>query len=160
MTDESQGGAPQEPTPEPPQASPPPNWNQPPAAGVADPHGLGPTSMGMAPHVAAALSYVFGWITGLIFFLSEKQNKFVRFHAMQSLVMSGAYFILYMVLGMMLFPMIMGSSLAMLGTLMMVLNLVGLAVLILWIVCIVQAATGKWFKLPLIGDLAAKWSGN
>ncbi len=159
MSDETQGGAPQDPAPEQPQGSPPPNWNQPPAA-TPDPHGLGPTSMGMAPHVAGALSYVLGWITGLIFFLSEKQNKFVKFHAMQSLVLSGAYFILYMVLGMLLFPMIFSASLGLMSTFLLILNLIGLGVFILWIVCIIQAATGKWFKIPMIGDLAAKWSGN
>src|SRR5436853_7023740 len=46
---------------------------------------LGPTSMGMQPNVEAGLSYVFFWVTGLIFFLMEKQNRFVRFHAMQSI---------------------------------------------------------------------------
>ena len=43
---------------------------------------LGPTSMGMQANVAAGLNYLFGWIGGLIFFLGEKQNRFVRFHAM------------------------------------------------------------------------------
>jgi len=43
---------------------------------------LGKTSTGIQPNVAALLSYVLGVITGIIFYLLEKENKFVRFHAM------------------------------------------------------------------------------
>ena len=59
--------------------------------------GQGGSSMNMSPTTAAALSYVLGWITGLIFFLSEKQNKFVRFHAMQSIITFGSLTVLFMV---------------------------------------------------------------
>ena len=45
---------------------------------------LGPTTINMEPNVAAGLSYL-TWIAGLIFFLVEKQNRFVRFNAMQSI---------------------------------------------------------------------------
>ena len=43
---------------------------------------LGGTSTGIQANVAGLLSYVLGWISGLIFILIEKENKFVRFHAM------------------------------------------------------------------------------
>ena len=42
------------------------------------------------PKVAGALCYAFGWITGLVFFLIEKNDDFVRFHAMQSIILFGA----------------------------------------------------------------------
>src|SRR5436190_16636542 len=42
------------------------------------------TSTGFDANVAAALSYLVGFVTGIIFLLVEKENKFVRFHAMQS----------------------------------------------------------------------------
>src|SRR6266705_859993 len=67
----------------------------PPSAGAA---ASGPTSMGMQPNVAAGLSYVLGWITGLVFFLMEKQNRFVRFHAMQSILFFGGLSVLGIVL--------------------------------------------------------------
>jgi uncharacterized membrane protein len=50
--------------------------------------------MGMQPNVAAGWSYVFGWISGLIFFFLEKQNRFVRFHAMQSIIFFGGLTVL------------------------------------------------------------------
>ncbi len=49
----------------------------------------GPTTIGLTQNVAAGLSYVFGWISGLIIFLTEKQNRFVRFNAMQSILFFG-----------------------------------------------------------------------
>jgi uncharacterized membrane protein len=47
------------------------------------------TSNGLEENVAGLLCYVLGWITGLVFILIEKENKFVRFHAMQSIVVFG-----------------------------------------------------------------------
>ena len=48
------------------------------------------TSTGLQENVAGLLCYVLGWVTGLIFILIEKENKFVRFHAMQSIVTFGS----------------------------------------------------------------------
>src|ERR1700731_1181174 len=47
---------------------------------------LGPTSMKFNPRISAALSYVLWWITGLIFLVAERRNRFVRFHAIQSIL--------------------------------------------------------------------------
>ena len=102
------------------------------------------TSSGMNQNVAGLLCYVAGWITGLIFFLIEKENRFVRFHAMQSIITFGSLTVLFIVLGMIPF-----------------LNLVlvpilALLQLILWIVLMVKAYQGQLFKLPVIGDMAEK----
>lgn len=55
---------------------------------------LGKTSTGMQANVAGLLTYVAGWITGLIFFLIEKDNKFVRSHALQSIIIFGVLSVL------------------------------------------------------------------
>src|SRR5215472_15274355 len=47
------------------------------------------TSLGIRARTAGLLCYLFGWVTGLIFFLLEKENHFVRFHAMQSILFFG-----------------------------------------------------------------------
>jgi uncharacterized membrane protein len=130
--------------------------NPPPASASPDPYGLGPTSMGMAAHVAGALSYIFGWITGLIFFLAERDNKFVRFHAMQSILLSLTFIVLWFIFYVLLIPMLLSG----LGGLLLLMPFVWLLGFALVIVCIVQAATGKWFKLPLIGEIAMKQSGG
>jgi uncharacterized membrane protein len=102
------------------------------------------TSSGMTQNLAGLLCYAAGWITGLIFFLIEKENRFVRFHAMQSLITFGGLAILYFIL-----PMIPVLGWA----LMAVLWIVGV---ILWIVLMVKAYQGEKFKLPVIGDIAEK----
>ena len=55
--------------------------------------------MSMDPKTAAGLSDPGIWVTGLIFFLLEKQNCFVRFHAMQSILFFGGLVVLSIVLG-------------------------------------------------------------
>jgi uncharacterized membrane protein len=104
---------------------------------------LGKTSTGMQPNVAALLSYLVGFITGIIFYLIEKENKFVRFHAMQSIVTFGFLFALGFVLA------VSGIGIALLPVL-WVLEIV------LWIVLMVKAYQGEMFKLPVIGDIAEK----
>jgi uncharacterized membrane protein len=102
------------------------------------------TSSGMDQNVAGLLCYVAGWITGLIFFLIEKENRFVRFHAMQSIITFGGLTVLFIVVGMIPFlNLILVPVLALLQ-------------LILWIVLMVKAYQGQLFKLPVIGDMAEK----
>ena len=112
---------------------------------------LGKTSTGIQPNVAALLSYVAGWVTGLIFFLIEKDNKFVRFHAMQSMVLFGGVTVLNIVLSVVL------SMLGIFG-LFFLFQLVWLAMLALWIILMVKAYQGEKFKLPVAGDIAEQLS--
>jgi len=44
------------------------------------------TSLGLDENIEGALCYVLGWLTGIVFFVLEKDNRFVKFHAMQSIV--------------------------------------------------------------------------
>jgi uncharacterized membrane protein len=125
----------------------------PPSAGAA---ASGPTSMGMQPNVAAGLSYVLGWITGLVFFLMEKQNRFVRFHAMQSILFFGGLSILGIVL-----RIIIGIDIPFLSLVALCINgLVGLVAFVGWLVLLINAFQGKYFKLPVIGDYAEKYSNQ
>lgn len=102
------------------------------------------TSSGMNQNVAGLLCYLAGWITGLIFFLIEKENKFVRFHAMQSIITFGALTVLFIALGFIPFV----------GWILM--PFVGLAQLVLWILLMVKAYQGEKFMLPVIGEMAEK----
>jgi uncharacterized membrane protein len=115
---------------------------------------LGPTSMGMQPNVEAGLSYVFGWITGLIFFLVEKQNRFVRFHAMQSLLFFGGLTIIDIILNFV-------GAVPGIGWLAPLVSLaVGVVGFIGWIVLLVNGFQGKYFKLPIVGDYAEKYANQ
>jgi uncharacterized membrane protein len=117
---------------------------------------LGKTSTGMQANVAALVSYVLGWITGLIFFLVEKENKFVRFHALQSIIVFGALSVLGFALSI-LFQLFMTVHLYfMLQFLALISKLLWLVVLILWVILMIKAYQGDRFKLPIAGDIAEK----
>ena len=104
---------------------------------------LGKTSIGLQANVAGLLCYLFGWVTGLIFILIEKENKFVRFHAMQSLILFAGLNVIMFVL--VFIPVI--------GLLTPILGLLGF---VLWIVLMIKAYQGEQFKLPIVGDIAEK----
>lgn len=105
---------------------------------------LGKTSTGMQANTAALLCYLLGWVTGLIFFLIEKENKFVRFHAFQSIVVFGFLSALGFILA---FIPVIGW---------MILPVVYVIELILWIVLMVKGYQGQMWKLPIAGDMAEK----
>jgi uncharacterized membrane protein len=103
---------------------------------------------GLPNNMAGALCYLLGPVTGIIFLLLEKENTFIRFHAMQSTVVFGGLFVLNIFLG---FIPILGW---LTGTL---LSLVGL---VLWVVLLVKAYQGERYKLPYIGEIAEKQLGK
>lgn len=105
------------------------------------------TSTGLEENVAGLLCYVAWWISGLVFILIEKENKFVRFHAMQSIVVFGAVTIAQIVLGWIPF---IGWGIGM---------LLGILALVLWIVLMVKAFQGQKYKLPWAGNFAEKQIG-
>jgi uncharacterized membrane protein len=105
---------------------------------------LGKSSLGLDANLAACLSYVFGFITGLIFYFLEKENKFVKFHAMQSIAVYGSFFVLMIVL----------SFIPIIGWVLM--PIVSIASFVLWIILMIKAYQGERFKLPYVGDIAEK----
>jgi uncharacterized membrane protein len=106
------------------------------------------SSTGLDQNLAGLLCYLLGWITGIVFLIIEKENRFVRFHAYQSLAVFGALSVLSLIAG--LIPVI-GKLISVL------LAPVGL---ILWIVLMVKAYQGELYKIPVAGDWAEDQSGN
>jgi uncharacterized membrane protein len=112
-----------------------------PLCGDVGPYEL--TSIGIRARTAGWLSYLFGWVTGLAFFLLEKENRFVRFHAMQSMLFFGSFSILEEII-----RFFYGVGLYS--------SVLGLVAFIFWIVLMVRACKGVYYKLPVIGDLTDK----
>jgi uncharacterized membrane protein len=108
---------------------------------------VGKSSTGMNANLAALLSYVLGVLSGVIFFLVEKESKFVKFHAMQSIGFSLASAVASLVLA--FIPIVN----------VILLPLFQLAALVVWIILMVLAYQGKPFRLPVLGDVAAKQAG-
>ena len=102
------------------------------------------TSTGLKPTTAALLCYVGIWVSGIIFFLIEEKNNFVRFHAAQSIVAFGTLTVAGIILGWI--PMVGGAFS----------TIIGVIGFIVWIVMIVKASNGQRYKLPWAGDVAEK----
>ena len=110
------------------------------------------SSTGLESNIGGLLSYVLGWITGLIFFLIEEKDEFIRFHAMQSIIFFGAITVVEIVLGFF-------QWLPYIGILFTALTaLVGLFAFVMWIVLMVRAYQGDLFSLPVAGELARRYS--
>ncbi len=116
---------------------------------------------GLDPNVAGLISYApcaIGLVGSIVFFVVEKNNRFVRFHALQSLLMHGVFFVLGIGLNI-LFVILgnlgtLGAILALLGSL---LSLgLGLVILGIQIFMMIKAYGNQTTKLPVIGDLAEK----
>jgi uncharacterized membrane protein len=97
----------------------------------------------MDANVAAALSYALGWITGLLFLLTEPQNRFVRFHAMQSTIVFLALSVGCVLL----------QAIPILGLLIAVFLVIPLSA-VLWLLLMFKAYQGEMFKLPIAGEIA------
>jgi len=102
------------------------------------------TSTGLSPNTAGLLCYVGIWISGIIFFVLEQKNRFVRFHAAQSIVVFGTITVAVVILG--LIP-VVGDAFSI---------IIGIIGFIVWIIMIVKASSGEWYKLPWAGDVAEK----
>jgi uncharacterized membrane protein len=125
----------------------------------------GKSSTGLDENVAALLSYVFGWLSGLIFFLIEKDSRLVRFHAMQSLLFNVLIAVVAIVLWIAFFVVFLVSTQLpglVSGLLTIVATLIwavfGIGIVIAWVMCLIKAYQRQYFKLPIIGNFAEKFS--
>ena len=94
-----------------------------------------------------------GWLTGLIFFLIEEKDEFVRFHAVQSIIFFGAVTAVQVVFG---FLQWIPSPAGVLFT--VIISFVELFAFVMWIVLMVKAYQGQSYKLPMAGDLTERYS--
>ena len=102
--------------------------------------------MGIEENLEALLCYILGWVTGLIFYLLEKENKFIRFHAMQSIL---TFFPLFIIIWIFFLIPFIGWIIGWLSFLLS---------FVLWIVLMIKAYQGEKYKLPIVGDIAERYS--
>ena len=128
------------------------------------------TGTGLDANVAAAISYF--WIIGVIFFFLEKDNRFVRLHAMQSILFGVAWsaiMIVLVIIGM-IFTVI-GAAMSTAGDaagalfslliwlVWMLVWLVSIGLFVVLILTAVKAYQHRWAKIPIIGNMAEKIVG-
>jgi uncharacterized membrane protein len=102
---------------------------------------------------SAMLCYVFGWVTGIIFLLIEK-DRFVRFHAVQSIFTFGGLTVIRIMLS--FFISLVLWRLWFVVTLLN--SALTIATVVAWVLLMIKAYQGQWYKLPYVGDLAEKYS--
>jgi uncharacterized membrane protein len=115
-------------------------------------------TFGLDENVASAACYVLGWLTGIIFFLMEKDNKTVRFHAMQSILTFLPLTILYWILGVIFSMMVFGAGMygavGIWGLFSLLSTLISIVMLILWLFLMYKAYSGEKFVVPVVGPIA------
>ena len=103
------------------------------------------TSTGLEENVASLLCYILGWVTGIIFLILEPENKTIRFHAIQSIIVFGIITIVDIFIWLPPHPVDR------------ILNGILWAIaFILWVVLMYKAYQGEKYKIPVAGDQAKK----
>lgn len=125
----------------------------------------GKTSLGLDSNVGAMLCYIanflccLGIILSIVFLVTEKENRFVKFHALQALFLAAAQIVVGIIVSMLGLLLNFALDTAGLGILsffvILGLRLILLLIfVIVWLVAGIKAYGGQWYKLPFIGDLA------
>ena len=103
----------------------------------------GTTASGIDANVAAALTYAIGWVSGVVFLVLEQDNKFVRFHALQSVIVFGTLSLAWMI----------AWSVPFLGWIVAIFVVPPVSA-VLWLLLMYKAYQGERFKVPGAGDMA------
>ena len=123
----------------------------------------GPTNIGVAPNVGGLLCYIpccIGFLFSIVVAVVEKQSRFVRFHAFQSLLLHAVVFVISF--GFLCVSLAFQfANVGVLNLLLLPIRLVlGLAFLVVFIIMMIKANSGEEYQLPVIGEMARKWAGN
>jgi len=110
------------------------------------------TSTSLDAKTEAVLSYLFGWVGGLVFLVIERKNRFVRFAAAQSVILTGPAFVVYVLLQLIAHIPFIGLLLAPIVSCLTFILFVPIG--IIWLFLMVQAYRGIEWKLPIVGDYA------
>jgi uncharacterized membrane protein len=111
------------------------------------------TSLGLEENLEAVLCYLFFWISGLFFYFVEDKNKFIRFHAMQSILVFLPLWILAWIFGGFFGVFNYGPAWVFFSWISW---LFWLLVFVMWLVLMVKAYQMQRYKLPVVGDIAEK----
>src|SRR5260221_9801526 len=121
----------------------------------------GQTNLGVAPNVGGLLCYIpccIGFLFSVVVAVVEKQSRFVRFHAFQSLLLHAVAFVV--LIGLQVVS--LAATIMHVGFLSLLLlpieMLIGVGILGLSVLLMIKANGGEEFQLPVIGEMAKKWS--
>lgn len=118
------------------------------------------TTLGMGERIEGALCYLLGFISGIIFLIVEKDNKFVRFHALQSIATFLPLYVIVSQIERVISIPTVGFQMNLFGLLVAatLLSIIWTLIAILWLLLIYKASRGEKYKLPIVGTLAEKYA--
>jgi uncharacterized membrane protein len=133
----------------------------PPANPAPAPGASATTTTGLPSNVAAALACI-PLIGGLVFYILEKHDQFVRFYAMQSIIFGGVWFLFNLASWILhvIFAVIPIVGWALAGLWIFVSALVHLGLFVIMIIAMVKAFSGVRWDIPYIGPIARKQIGE
>jgi uncharacterized membrane protein len=125
------------------------------------PSDAGPKSTGLPSNIAAALACI-PLIGGIVFFILEKQDPFVRFYSMQSIVFGLAWFLFNIVSAIVhaIFGAIPGIGGILVFFWAIIAAIIHIGFVVLWIIATVKAFTGVRWDIPYVGPIARKQVGE
>jgi len=132
------------------QQNPPMQQPETPVSSQSAPVGEAKSGSGLDPKIAAALCWALYPISSIVFILIEKEDRYVRFHAYQSLFF-GIAVIVASIISSILVVILIGIILG---------PLVMIGGLIIWVLGMVKAYNGETWKLPIIGDMAEEYANK
>jgi len=114
---------------------------------------LGRTRSGFKPNIAAVLAYALTVVTGTVMFIVEKENEYVRFHAVQAVLFGATWIILWI-----LASIEMTRPIHVIGSIAtdVILFVVVLGGFLVWLFLLYKAFRGERFKLPVLGNIAER----
>jgi uncharacterized membrane protein len=140
---------------------PPPPPNPPPGYGTGPQYPPPPpppaAGQGLSSNAAAAISYI-TFIPAVLFLVMEPYNRdrFVRFHAWQCIaltVVAVGLGIIFHILSIMSFHLLWWMFL-------LIRLAIRLILFVFWLIALIKASQGQWYKIPIVGDLAASFAGQ
>ena len=122
----------------------------------------GATTFVITAETAAGFSYLFWWVSGLLVYFNERENRFVRFHAVQSILLTGAlsvFSVIAFTIAAIFNDIFVSTQQHVWQTLCIgVIALALLIVLLPWLAAMIAAWTGTYLQLPIIGDYAERFA--
>ena len=128
------------------------NTYQPPFSATQGMSAQGPTSTGLSARTEAILGYLFWWLGGLVFFVIERKNRFVRFHAAQSIIFFGGVSVLLEALHLISLIPLLGFLLAI--PLSFASTIITVIAILTWLFMMFQMYRGRNFRIPIVSEYA------
>jgi uncharacterized membrane protein len=118
------------------------------------------SSFGLSPNVAAGIASFFTWLGGLIILLGKPPQQWVRFVAVQSIVMFVVYVVACIAVAV-ISGMLAVAHLGMISILLGFVNLlIGVAYFVAWLLTTIKAFQGSALRLPFVADIADRWASG